>query len=1396
MNDASAKAITQKSKLTPAQQKLVCTPAFISWFGNWQHAFHTGDYSNCSRVIDKETGEPLVVYHGTMERFHSFKLTEERNGRLFGDGFYFSDNENLSREFGFNVMQVFLNIRRPYLLHGEYAIFDLADMDNIRLDLLAKGYDGIIATGRKFGGSTKFPAVYIGFTEMVAFHDFQIKLADGSNTNFNAMSKDIRFAKGGSVGGVVSWMGVEKENNMPLAFTGDGYQIFAYDHGGKIGLKVVTPTGEAIYPEHSRNGDIGGVDHLPRTVRKQVKHIFREESTELFSEGGVVRKVPKDFDSDFDFTWGKKYKTTGEIVVAHSTSSALLGMIAQHGLKVNQVSVWEDTTPGKLYFELEPTYTHYGDNVYAWKACQKYGGVPVTLYVKVRQSDLHVDRDDNALGTRYQKNQKEYYKDVPPENILGARFIMIDIKREDFEEFSNLWDKEYKEGGVVENPYVQAFQKRITEAQHLKQSLKDSYGTNLKINGNGSITLYHATSEANAEKIREHGFKPGTFFFASKTGNFNGDSVSNYVKKHKDACIMEVQVNPVDISFSSGTGEFYATSALTNEHGYFESTSENKFAEGGAVLSQSTHVRDTLLDKDIINSLSEQKRIRILSLLDVYNKSGYIDARTQLGPDQVRRMSEKQRDQISATAAKVFRIENEIKELLKSDDQLSREAIEKERRELEAQKGQKENYIKLLRNVYRKKLESPKDNNVKRTLALEEHQLDRIEVRLGELSEKQHRKFEEGGSVQENEVPKKSGSSYEERVQSNMRFMNSSLSDWRAVPIIGFQKTENDKGVTVEMPLFDFPKEYSKAPSLYPVNTSGDANCELCGKMPIKRIFWIQNDTTRQTLCVGSECVGYVGEGRSGKENLRQFKLTMAKILDQDMMNLAELVFANYSKVVSIGYGRKERRWDSSYVGRGQSSPYWEKLYAGLEQLKPSVVFDEKKLNRSSKDHIYWKFVYDMIPRFHYESSLKMARTYNETPESVDKKLLAWFTKNEKLSVQILREVPALITLLHEKTDYSSDYLQALSHVPETFSEGGEVTKSDSFKKWFAHSKVVDEKGDPLIVYHGTASKFDEFRRDMIGKNYGSTFGRGFYFTELPENATGYKKMVPDSSASPVRTIMQVYLSLQHPLEVTSVTQYREIVQKERARRGTNKVEQERLLIKDDADILADMGYDGVIFRHGGKMNEIVAFQPTQIKSATDNNGSFDPDSHNILFSEGGSVDQKTTFEQFCEQQDRPDPEYIQELETAIVTLQAKYDKISNTKTYSDRLAQAFPGARVGFQTHALKKIRDRDIEKTIDRAKTSIQIRDQIQHLEQRLKAYRAGKVNKNGQPKVPTIERLTALVATCDKAIESGSLSGKTLSTEEMQNLKDQRKSWNSQLQTKKKDYRKKYDQYLQQS
>lgn len=80
-------------------------------------------------------------------------------------------------------------------------------------------------------------------------------------------------------------------------------------------------------------------------------------------------------------------------------------------------------------------------------------------------------------------------------------------------------------------------------------------------------------------------------------------------------------------------------------------------------------------------------------------------------------------------------------------------------------------------------------------------------------------------------------------------------------------------------------------------------------------------------------------------------------------------------------------------------------------------------------------------------------------------------------------------------------------------SNGDRIARSEAaltnFWRWFGGSKVVDEQGRPMVVYHGTTREFDTF--DMSFANVESDLGRGFYFTNDEQDvAVNYEDGGPD----------------------------------------------------------------------------------------------------------------------------------------------------------------------------------------------------------------------------------------------------------------------------------------------
>lgn len=138
---------------------------------------------------------------------------------------------------------------------------------------------------------------------------------------------------------------------------------------------------------------------------------------------------------------------------------------------------------------------------------------------------------------------------------------------------------------------------------------------------------------------------------------------------------------------------------------------------------------------------------------------------------------------------------------------------------------------------------------------------------------------------------------------------------------------------------------------------------------------------------------------------------------------------------------------------------------------------------------------------------------------------------------------------------------------------------TDAFRCWFRNSKVVNENGEPLVAYHGTAIDKASFRRE------GGAAGVGAYFTDSAEVASDYAETDGSIEGDPPHVI-PVYLSLQNPY-IADCSESCSISSQFR-------------------DGLEAQGYDGLIAKYDDGM-EYVAFNPQQIKSAIGNSGAFDP---------------------------------------------------------------------------------------------------------------------------------------------------------------------------------------------
>lgn len=177
-------------------------------------------------------------------------------------------------------------------------------------------------------------------------------------------------------------------------------------------------------------------------------------------------------------------------------------------------------------------------------------------------------------------------------------------------------------------------------------------------------------------------------------------------------------------------------------------------------------------------------------------------------------------------------------------------------------------------------------------------------------------------------------------------------------------------------------------------------------------------------------------------------------------------------------------------------------------------------------------------------------------------------------------------------------------HIPDgiihTINDPGSVVKSaisnqtqtEQFRRWFRGSKIVDENGNPLIVYHGTDQNFTVFDP---AKGRSTMDIQGMFFSPWEIDASGYGPNVG-----------QYYLSIKNPASEGM------------AYKALNKFKGQNDAGKKARDYLISLGFDGV----NNSDEEYIAFYPTQIKSVTDNVGIFDQSNPDIRYSAEDSDDE------------------------------------------------------------------------------------------------------------------------------------------------------------------------------
>jgi hypothetical protein len=168
--------------------------------------------------------------------------------------------------------------------------------------------------------------------------------------------------------------------------------------------------------------------------------------------------------------------------------------------------------------------------------------------------------------------------------------------------------------------------------------------------------------------------------------------------------------------------------------------------------------------------------------------------------------------------------------------------------------------------------------------------------------------------------------------------------------------------------------------------------------------------------------------------------------------------------------------------------------------------------------------------------------------------------------------------------------------------------ETKEFKQWFGDSKVVDEDGNPMVVYHATKNNFFAFDPKKLTKNTKHPTAKlGFFAAVNPESTDefitvpyGIGKGTYEAGAN----VMPLYASIKNPITIPSG----KFVLQSMALQNMKKKDADQF-ISEFIQSLRDEGHDGILITAdktgrgfaGGKeftSDNWVALDPNQFKSA------------------------------------------------------------------------------------------------------------------------------------------------------------------------------------------------------
>lgn len=267
------------------------------------------------------------------------------------------------------------------------------------------------------------------------------------------------------------------------------------------------------------------------------------------------------------------------------------------------------------------------------------------------------------------------------------------------------------------------------------------------------------------------------------------------------------------------------------------------------------------------------------------------------------------------------------------------------------------------------------------------------------------------------------------------------------------------------------------------------------------------------------------------------------------------------------------------------------------------------------------------LPMYDYDPNKEgdRSRAFNEALNSSDNIRFSLKEEKEKIVVDAKANGTYMTAPNGEKTKLDA--------------EQWATVRTTNFKNWFGDwendpenaSKVVDENGEPMVVWHGRSAEFNTFEkkegvRFIMGLE-DKVKAEGFFFSPdkgLAEEFASNSSRHRGGKAN----VVPCFLNIRRPMDLTGedydriyedVTGWEYMVGMDTQDNLWGIMDEEGM-----ADKIKEKGYDGAIFveevddSYEPTKISYCALDANQIKSAENNNGDFSADNNDIRFSLAG----------------------------------------------------------------------------------------------------------------------------------------------------------------------------------